>query len=104
MSLQRVRSKCDPGGRLSDLISCESQAGTLCNIRAHVSGPSSQGSTLDLYVAPQVFLPSRRIFRFLIQGEVRVSGDTLLKRHMLSLQVTMREILLQVLLRIRRDP
>eukprot|EP00439_Symbiodinium_sp_Y106_P064768 s59_g10.t1 len=46
-----MRSKCDPGGRLSDLISCE-----------------SQGSTLDLYVAPQVFLPSRRIFRFLIQG------------------------------------
>ena len=40
-----------------------------------------QGSTLDLYVAPQVFLPSRRIFRFLIQGKVRVSVETVLRRH-----------------------
>ena len=61
-----------------------------------------QGSTLDLYVAPQVFLPSRRIFRFLIQGKVRVSVETVLKRHVF--QVTMRAILLQVLLRIRGDP
>ncbi|CAJ1383539.1 unnamed protein product [Effrenium voratum] len=46
-----LRAKCDEGGRLSDLISCQ-----------------SQGSTLDLYIAPMVYVPSRRVFRFLIQG------------------------------------
>ena len=64
------RAKCDPGGRLSDLISCESQAElkTADAISCFSMGLASQGSTLDLYVAPLVFLPSRRIFRFLIQG------------------------------------
>eukprot|EP00913_Durusdinium_trenchii_P001781 g1650.t2 len=46
-----LRSKCDVGGQLSDLLSCR-----------------SQGSTLDLFIAPTVYLPARRLFQFLIQG------------------------------------
>eukprot|EP00434_Breviolum_minutum_P006551 symbB.v1.2.005781.t4/scaffold289.1/size287290/26 len=46
-----LRAKCDTGGQLSDLVSC-----------------SSQGSTLDLFISPMVYLPARRLFQFLIQG------------------------------------
>eukprot|EP00931_Biecheleriopsis_adriatica_P064212 TRINITY_DN39027_c0_g1_i1.p1 TRINITY_DN39027_c0_g1~~TRINITY_DN39027_c0_g1_i1.p1 ORF type:complete len:2314 (+),score=334.39 TRINITY_DN39027_c0_g1_i1:107-7048(+) len=46
-----MRSKCEPGGRLSDLVQCQ-----------------STDSTLDLILAKQVTLPSRRILRFLVQG------------------------------------
>jgi len=46
-----MRAKCDPGGTLSDLVSC-----------------TSKGSTLDLELAKDVTLPSRRILRFLVQG------------------------------------
>ena len=28
-----------------------------------------QGSTLDLFIAPMVYLPARRLFQFLIQGQ-----------------------------------
>lgn len=47
----KQRARCAEGGTLSDLVSCK-----------------SHGSTLDLELAPDVVLPSRRILNFLVQG------------------------------------